>query len=525
MKHFFVITGPSACGKTTLLKRGRDKEFWKLATKYSTRDERLGDDFDDIIHLSKDEIYESETIDYRYIMNDNIYAFSSADILQYLRDNETEASNVAIVCSDLGIIRRLKHDPNLKDYLVVLFISTVPATKQVTKAWLDRESGIAYNSGDKVHPNFDKLNNLNAAMRAKIDTYYSDYSQGECQSFEKFSDELQSLYEEYVSLMPKSSSYKRRIRNIDKFYYKYVEEIGFFDYTILNFFDPAGDKLEDERMTCQVDNIIKYLDNGGTAPAKRQFGNNALFFICAPKRAGKAILFSNLNLMSRDKIEIVRKIALREDKNNEEDLKLGKGDGFGLSETYWMFDSQNDREYEELERLKKESGDECNWDNNEQITNCVQELLTKANVRVNNMVQEKMGENFKPQNYSFTDWYWHFQGNYYAVDTASIVNSNKHSIVISNIDQLEKAMEWAKEANKIFVPIFLVYVDFYNRSKEYHMSLYPDEPEKGIKMNERIFETIDNYYANIGKFRHVILNNGIAEDVHDQISNIINQYK
>ncbi len=69
-KYFFVITGPSACGKTTLLESGKKNKLWEPAQKFSTRSERHGNQFDDIKTMSKDDIYDSTDIDYRYIMND-----------------------------------------------------------------------------------------------------------------------------------------------------------------------------------------------------------------------------------------------------------------------------------------------------------------------------------------------------------------------------------------------------------------------------------------------------------------------
>lgn len=550
MKYFFVITGPSACGKTTLLQRGEEKKFWKTADKVSTRDKRKGVEFDDIVTMSKDEIDSQKDLDYRYIMNDNIYAFSSIKIVMMLDGRQgSPATNVAIVCSDLGTIRKLKEDIHLKDRLVVLFISTVPATKQVTKAYLKRAADDAREAKDSLikdiddttiyrfrqESDFDEINILIHELQNTIKANYSFEDSNH--SFQLFSEKLQTLYEHYVELMPSSNSYKRRIRNIDKFYYKYVEEIGFFDYTILNFFDPTseGITISSEKMTKQVANIIKHIqENEENAPAKRKRTGKALFFICAPKRSGKAILFSNLNLMSKDSIEIVRKIALREDKNSISEIKKGKGDGFRLSETYWMFDSKNDDDFIFLEHAKQVAGEEKNWNNNEDLNEKVKNLLLKANERVNLLIDKRILElNGSQKNtqdkiilqkreHKFDEWFWHFQGNYYAVDTCAIFDERKHSIVISNMDQLEEAKKWAEKAGKLFIPIFLVYVDFFENSKRYHEK---HDSINGENTNIKIFETINDYYEKIGHFCHVILNNGIAEDVHDQISNIIGLYE
>lgn len=581
MNYFFVITGPSACGKTTLLYNGKNKTFgeravWSVASKYSTRARREGDFFDDIaMTKSKQEIYSDPNLDYRYIMNGKIYAFSSTAILTELQKN-----NVAIICSDLGTIRKLRKDPNLKKCLVVLFVAAVPATAQVTEAWIQRKKS-SYEKNPlslNNHSDFSALNALKDKLPASVESYFSIIGRAtenvqstrneNVNDFEHFSYRLQELYSEYVKMMPESPSYQQRIRNMDKFYYKYIEEIGYFDYTILNFFDPVKDKPEDEQMTRQVKHILEYLRteerkeeqernipyNRHMLAEAKQDDQKILFFICAPKMSGKAILFSNLNLLSRDKIEIVRKIALRENKNNDAELAKGKGDGYGLSETYWMFDEKNDEDYEKLRALIK-NADGKPTDSNENISleKYVMQLLSRADVRVKELIAKAIEEQTKikqqaqseeavstnaplqseetSQNYDFTQWYWNFQSNYYAIDTIAAGNKNKHSIIISNMDQLENANKFATSVGKKLVPVFLVFSDYKARSELYHIQHYLNEgksedeaKQKGVELNEKIFSVIDNYYDNIGAFCHVIINSGIAEDVHDQITNIINLY-
>ena len=527
MKHFFVITGPSACGKTTLLRLGERNNLWKVAEKYTTRERREGEYPDDTTKRGKEEIYKDSELDFRYIMNKYIYAFSGRKIERDLiGDNQVPGRNVAIVCSDLGTIRKLKRDSRFENRLVVLFIATVPTTAHVTKAWLKREADTAYsrdrNKLEDISVNaFSHLNEAIEGLPPKISHFYdnSRITRNETQSFQEFSDKLQQLYQQYVDLMPNSDSYKARIRNIDKFYYKYIEEIACFDYTILNFFNPtASGNVDDEKMTRQVKNIISCLPEN-RVPNERN--KKALFFICAPKKSGKSILFSNLNLMSRTEIEIVKKIALRYDKNTKEDLLSEKGDGYGRSETYWMFDKENETHINGvklLNELKSSAGDEENWDTHTPLVNYVASLLPSACNRIKELFPTSENADDAAARdviYDFTKWYWHFQGNYYAVDTNAILNEEKHSVLISNIGQLSNARAWAEKAKKLFVPIFLVYVDYDERARNYY----------GGDTYEKIQETIESYYDKIGEFRHVILNTGINEDVHDQISNIIRRYQ
>lgn len=585
MRHLYIITGPSACGKTTLLLIGKNEGLWVPASKISTRKQRTGTQYDDIsATYTASEIYENPRYDYKYIMNGNIYAFSSGDILERLAEN----NNVAIICSDLGTIKKIQNDSILQKYVVVLFVSAVPAMEQITKAWLDREKRtIVGELNDAANDlrmrceiiqknqlDFKELNDITSSLPNQVESLFNlgESDENNLNSYENFSSKFIKLYDKYLEMMPKSSSYRTRIRNMDKFYYKYIEEIGYFDYNIINFFNPEKTALEYDKtnfylytnMTTQIKNIITYLNNDANAKidspfmrrTRRNISNNYensiantynkepknggddkyLFFICAPKRSGKAILLSNLNLLSREKIEIVRKIAMRENKNTEEELRLGKGDGYKLSETYWMFDDVKDEDYLELIRLQKGRPETI-----VELDKHLNKLWSAASNRINQLVEASIknsstddnNKKFIEREHKFDDWNYEFQNTFYGIDICAIENKNKHSIVISNIDELERAKNIADKYEKVLVPIFLVYVDYKEHSLNYHYSLLKRENpnmgddelmKKASALNEKIYKVIDNYCQNISKFHHVILNNGINEDVHDQISNIINLY-
>lgn len=553
MNYLFIITGPSACGKTTLLFRGEAERLWTRLNKYSSRERRQGDQHDDITDTCLPQtIYESSEMDYRYIMNGNIYAFKSSEILRTL-----ENDNCALICSDLGIIRRLKEDPKIRERVVVLYVAAVPAISQITSAYLNRlketnkkrlrECRDADSYNEIIQNNSKDFSSLESRLamlnNMRIRTYFNlttnQFDENENETFEKFSRNFRKVFDEYERAMPEPEKYKRRIRSIDKFHYKYIEEIGYFDYTILNFFDQENDNVNDEQMTRQVKKIVHELNNDDSlSPYRRQKNRSEkdkkyLFFICAPKMSGKAILLSNLNLLSKDKIEIIRKMAFRENKNNEEDIKRGKGDGYGLSETYWMFDNTEDKNFKEFKAQK----DSYQENDGFLTSNYFHECLKIADRRVNNLVASEISRQNKDTNskrkHDFTKWFWEFQGNYYAIDYNGIKDPSKHGVIISNMAQLQEARNFASKVKKVLVPIFLVYVDYKERSLEFHKSYirkkHPTLSEgevtaKAESLNKKIFDTIDDYYKNIHYFHHVILNNGVDEDVHDQISNIIRLY-
>lgn len=541
MKYFFVITGPSACGKTTLLQYGSNFKIWRWADKYSTRPRREGNQFDDIVEqLSTQEIYESRRLDFRYIMNGNIYAFSSEEILSELKKSENDCGDdchtghIAIICSDLRTIKKLQKHSELSKHLIVLFVSSVSNIQQVTKAWLKREQETyTFNSKEtQIEKNFNVLNDCIESMKTELVGSYFEKEEGKT-NFIEFSTKFQNLYAEYIKVMPKSNSYMQRIRNIDKFYYKYIEEIGDFDYTILNFFNIADDDVNSQQMTLQVKSILKYLDkNPDKTPYYRRESRTRdknqkyLFFICAPKMSGKAILFSNLNLLSKDKISIIRKMAFRINKNQQSDLARNKGDGYGLSETYWMF--KNEKQYNEFISKKESSEFDTYFQKKlKAASNRIRELICEsirerlAKDSKNTHIYNKQLLEEETREYDFTKWWWNFQGTYYAIDTKELY-ADKHSIIISNMDQLEKASKIAVDCKKILVPIFLVFVDYKEHTKTYYKELTTSQDAE--EKTNKVFKTIDDYFEHIGEFRHVILNTGIPEDVHDQISNILNLY-
>ena len=101
-------------------------------------------------------------------------------------------------------------------------------------------------------------------------------------------------------------------------------------------------------------------------------------------------------------------------------------------------------------------------------------------------------------------------------------------IMISNMRQLDRARELY---GKRLVPIFLTYVSSDNENDEYHLD--KARIEEGVYKNQKeaedtvqeIKDIKEEYFKNIGKFRHVLLNSGVAEDLHDQIINIVRLYQ
>jgi hypothetical protein len=98
--------------------------------------------------------------------------------------------------------------------------------------------------------------------------------------------------------------------------------------------------------------------------------------------------------------------------------------------------------------------------------------------------------------------------------------------MISNMQQLNAAKE--KVGDRL-VPIFLTFVSNNKSNREFHLSNVGEgkvhKTKDGAKKTLKEIDSIRaGYYENIGAFRHVLLNSGIDEDLHDQIVNIVRLY-
>lgn len=592
--YLFVITGPSGCGKTTLLKKLElsyynqwNKRYWEKADKHSTRLPRVGerdcagysdvntpnilssDSYDEILEKKerkRNEIIEDCNI--IYYMNGELYGFDTSKILRQL-----EKTHVAIVLSDLGVIKQLKENPSyeLTDRIVTLYISSCVNKNELTDVWLSRYRDFQGNKKDEndfisrdtiSHKDID-------ALLEELEKRMSDLSQvslaNTSEGYERFKDfyfKLEKLVEIQETLVPDNESYSVRVDRLKNFYFKYIIDIGLFDYVILNYFDERKDDPIDEKMSLQAKNIIDYIEE--TNNKREEKGQSylsynaklrpqdAVFFVCAAPRSGKNILMKNLHIMSEKQIYVVRKQGLREKKDSDGQDKMmplierrdgETDDEFTIRrrEIEKFIDKAN-REYNsymsEVNDLEKEIENlNCEADEKEYIILGKRAKLKRIESQFSGTRERLLSEAQDFFDSEFRQWNWRFHETYYGIDLPTIRMYGKKErekieepvipvIMISNMDELEKAQELLGDR---LVPIFLTYVATDESNHEYHMGLvgrnggYKDKDEASKKLNE-INYVRNQYYKNIGKFRHVLLNSGIEEDMHDQIINIVRLY-
>lgn len=591
--YLFVITGPSGCGKTTLLKKLEqpyynqwNKRYWEKAEKHSTRSPRVGErDHAGYSDVNTPNILTSESpkeiarkkqekrsdiekhCDIIYYMNGELYGFNTSKILRQL-----ESSHVAIVLSDLGVIKQLKENPSygLTDKIVTLYISSCVNKDELTDVWLSRYRDFQGNKKDENDfISRDDIADKNIdALLSELEKRMSDLSQisltNTSDGYEHFKDfyfKLEKLVEIQEALVPDNESYSVRVDRLKNFYFKYIIDIGLFDYVILNYFDERKDDPIDEKMSLQAKNIIDYIEETNREREKKGLPylsynaklrpQDAVFFVCAAPKSGKNILMKNLHIMSEKQICVVRKQGLREKKRSDGQDKM-----MPLIERR---DRETDEEFaarrRKIEKFIDKDNEEYNSYENE--VNNLKKVIEKLNCEAakNEYVIMAMRAQLKDMESSFRGtkekllseaqdffesdfqhWNWRFHGTYYGIDLPTILSYNKEKresnnqpvipvIMISNMDELQKAQDLLGDR---LVPIFLTYVATDESNRRYHMGLvgngsYRDNDYASNILNE-INYVRNQYYENIGKFRHVLLNSGIEEDLHDQIINIVRLY-
>lgn len=590
--YLFVITGPSGCGKTTLLKKLElphyqgGKTYWVKAEKHSTRLPRVGEkdlagysdvntpnilpsDTQDVILRKKQEKRSDieQHCDIIYYMNGELYGFNTSNILRQL-----ENSHVAIVLSDLGVIKQLKENPSygLTDKIVTLYISSCVNKNELTDVWLSRYRDFQGNKKDEndlinrdtiAHKDID-------ALLCELEKRLSDLSQvslaNTSDGYECFKDfyfKIQKVVEIQEALMPDNVSYRVRVERLKNFYFKYIIDIGLFDYVILNYFDVRKDDPIDEKMSLQAKNIIHYIED--TNNKREKLGQpylsynaklrpqDAVFFVCAAPKSGKNILMKNLRVMSEKQIYVVAKQSLRKRKDTD-----------GQDKMVPLIERRNGETEEKFNIRRLEIKEFIDEDNEkyksymDKVNALKQELeilrrddnTNRFVIRVKNAELEEMENEFdkikkklliKARSFfdnKFQDWNWRFHNTYYGIDLPTIRMYSKEErdkieapvipvIMISNMDELERAHELLGDR---LVPIFLTYVATDESNRQYHMGLVENGSDKDKDNASKILNEIncvrEQYYENIGKFRHVLLNSGIEEDLHDQIINIVRLY-
>lgn len=563
------------------------KAFWVKAEKHSTRLPRVGekdnagysdvntpnilpsDSHADILRKKQEKRSDIEQhCDIIYYMNNELYGFNTANILRQL-----DRSHVAIVLSDLGVIKQLKENPayGLTDRVVTLYVSSCVNKNELTDVWLSRYCDFQGKKKDKndftnientAHKNIDELltsleNKMEALSQIHLQNTVEGYEQ-----FKQFYFLLEDVVEIQEALMPDNASYSVRVERLKNFYFKYIIDIGLFDYVILNYFDVREDNPTDEKMSLQAKNIIDYIEK--TNAEKKESGQDyisynsklrpqdAVFFVCAAPKSGKNILMKNLRVMSEKQIYVVEKQSLRMRKKSDGQDKMmpliEQRNGESITEfeirkaKIEEFTARANKIYnlhaEDVNKLKREIADLRDSDDpDSQYILSGKEARLKAIETEFVAVEEKMlieARTFFDGN--FTEWNWRFHGTYYGIDLPAIRHYSKEVreakdepvipvIMISNMQQLRSARRLL--GNRL-IPIFLTYVATDKSNYKYHMDLAKNGTYKNENEALKILQEIDfvrnEYFNNIGEFRHVLLNSGVEEDLHDQIINIVRLY-
>ena len=127
----FVLSGPSAIGKATILSKIAEEKLCNIAPKYSSRKKREAV-FDDIIPVSKEYIEEfCEEINYE--MYGNLYGFNINEIKKDLNE-----CNLIAICSDIDSIKKMKEIFDEKFSAIFIYIQDI-FVENLVKAFLERK--------------------------------------------------------------------------------------------------------------------------------------------------------------------------------------------------------------------------------------------------------------------------------------------------------------------------------------------------------------------------------------------------
>lgn len=172
----FILSGSSASGKSTLLSKIVENGLCERATKYSTREKRMNELYDDIIHMNELEIKQS--CDIIYTMYNNLYGINTSEIEQRLLFN-----NQIVIVSDIDSLRKIKFIFNEK--VSIIFISLIDINiENLLKAYGERKDlkmlggelsllAIKISAAIKINNN-SKFRELDEMFKRSIKKYLSD---------------------------------------------------------------------------------------------------------------------------------------------------------------------------------------------------------------------------------------------------------------------------------------------------------------------------------------------------------------
>lgn len=255
---------------------------------------------------------------------------------------------------------------------------------------------------------------------------------------------------------------RRRIINMHVMRRQYVDNIALYDHVLLN---TSSRKL----LLGQIKNIVQLYDRHFDRPARRVFGSNVLFLLCAPPSSGKRTLSEALRLMGARVVSNVIKTTDRAPRENDGDeiSAIGK----------WI--DRGD------ERPSEERG----------------------------IINDKV-----------FDLTYLWNENRYALQSSSIwedLSRRRAQLLVTNMQAIPR---YRRLFGPTIAPMYLYTTRTEAEIRDYlrtEKRLGPDQVSQRLKKIEKVYR---DYVKNIGDFHHVLLNTGDPDDLIDQMFNILSLY-
>lgn len=505
---FYILVGASATGKGVLMEKMCEEKFWVKAPKYSTRAYR--GDSDDIVDISnsdkrlqkleeyeqkiKKEI-ETSTVDtdslkisllqtqaeikaiklekikefcgagkgVLYYLNGNFYGIRTADILESLKTN-----NMVVVCSDWGVIKKLKSDPALAPVVRIVYIASTIDEHELLRRYKSREKVSFEGTSEET---LEEIKNLCAILS----------SAGRLKYLTKIEEVMPLLNEQWNSILPYFETIKTRATNIRLLYNRYIDNISNVDCPILNFYD----------LDFMYDQQRNYITHGSE---KRNIKGAPVFMVCAAPSSGKATLMSIVAGLGsiNDNIVITTKYAKRDSRptDGRDGMraigKEGRFDEYIQNNNIWSWSFHNGKTEYAVDTSEIKRNIEQN----------------RAQIFISNIGQIEKARELFPDN--IVVLYLH----------ATHETATKTHIILKRKTDL--ATKIAAE-QKISLEQAMQLVDTVP-------SNYKSLCETVKKDLEEIKEIHYSYKDNNYKIDHVLLNTGTNNDLIEQMINLINFY-
>ena len=202
----FVLAGPSAVGKSTVLSKMVEEGLCKLVIKYSDREDRKSI-FDDIQSVSKEQIRKFCT-EVLYEMYGNLYGFDIDTIKEDLYKN-----HLITICSDFVSIKKMKNIFNKNFTAIFIYLQNI-SVENLLKAFSERKK-ISFSN-----ELFELAKKLSEILKIENNAGYNDLEK----SFKSMMKECLPIsdYEEFI----------KRYECLINFNKKYTKNKDLFEHTI-----------------------------------------------------------------------------------------------------------------------------------------------------------------------------------------------------------------------------------------------------------------------------------------------------